>query len=308
MGRSLGSACANGHDDVVSVLNDYGAPLDSSDSYGRTPLVHACRNGNLPMVRLLLKLGADVRWKTGVPPLAAACDFGDLEVVKALVESGADPNPAIDITPLSLAFYSFTKSLVSGYWHYTPAKTDETFARLLLLKSANPNVRCEEFKRKFPPRIKHTALSRAMLSRTLMYGAAITGNAELLSLLFEKGADANVESGKDYYDALLDSCLNGREEVVKVLLTNGKSVPYRDIAYYRRVVSEAVEQHRSRIVELVLTEGHGFRAQSRHWYSGSLQITTNRGYDDIAKLLMDTGVELPEQILTLPPSPSARSH
>jgi hypothetical protein len=35
-------------------------------------------------------------------------------------------------------------------------------------------------------------------------------------------------------------------------------------------------------------------------------MALDEGYDEIAKTLMDMGVELPEQIVTLPPSPSAR--
>jgi hypothetical protein len=45
---------------------------------------------------------------------------------------------------------------------------------------------------------------------------------------------------------------------------------------------------------LVLTEGHGFRAQKRALYSGSLRMALDQGYDEIAKILMDMGVKLPE--------------
>jgi ankyrin repeat protein len=235
-----------------------------------------------------------------------------LEIVKALVDSGADPNPPRQIgqtTPLSLAFYSFTTS--TNLHTFQPAGVDETFVRLLLSKSANPNVRCRNSSRLFPVNFKHidnthTEQSRKLLSRTLIYAASLTDNAELLQLLFEKGADANVEGGKDYYDALLDSCLNGREEVVKVLLANGASVACRDDGYYRWTVQKFTLKRYSRIVELLLTEGHGFRAQERDLYSGSLRMALDKGYDEIAKTLMDMGVELPEQIVALPPSPSAR--
>jgi ankyrin repeat protein len=299
MGRSLASACQNSHIDMVSVLLDYSTPLDYSDFHGRATLVTACGHGDLPMVRLLLKSGADVHCKTDVPPIAVACDTGELEIVKALVDSGADPNtPRLihETTPLSLAFYSFTASRTRRI--IEPIGIDETFVRLLLSKSANPNVRCRDWTRTMhyitPFAIAHTEQSRKLLSRTLIYAASIMDNARLLQLLFEKGADANVEGGKDYYDALLDSCLNGRENVVKVLLANGASVVCRDEGYYRGVVQEVTKKRRSRIVELVLTEGHGFRAQERDLYSGSLQMALDNGYDEIARFLMDLGVELPD--------------
>jgi ankyrin repeat protein len=215
MGRSLILAFEKSHDDVVSVLLEYGASLDSPSFQGTTPLVHACERSILPMVRLLLKSGADVHCKKiGVPPIAVACDNGDLEIVKALVESGADPDPPRQIhetTPLSLAFLSFTLSTNLRTIH--PAGFDETLVRLLLSKSANPNVRCIESQRpsyfRFGIReYAHTQQSRQMLSRTLIYAASIMDNAGLLRLLFEKGADANAEDGKDYYDALSNSCVS----------------------------------------------------------------------------------------------------
>ena len=299
LGDSLRSACDNGHDDVVSILLDYGAPLDSPDFHGGTPLALACRYGSLPIVRLLLKSGADANCKTSVPAIEVACDYGYLEIVKALVESGADPNtPRLihQTTPLSLAFYSFTVSKARRI--VEPTGIDETFVRLLLSKSANPNVRCRESERTVPLGAEyyeyaHTEQSRKLLSRTLIYAASFTDNAELLQLLFEKGADANIGGGEDYHAALMHSCRRGREEVVKVLLANGARVALKDASYYHEMVSEATRDRQSRIVELLLTQGHGFAAQRRHIYGGSLRIALEKGYDEIAKFLMDIGVKLP---------------
>jgi ankyrin repeat protein len=279
MVMSLAKACALGHDSVVRVLLDHGGFLHSK------LLVQACRKGYLHVIQMLLENGADINLGDGSEtPIAAACKHGELSIVKALVESGADPDPPGEITPLSLAFYS------AALWNpWTPAKIDEPFVRLLLSRSANPNVRCLIPRRLIGCNIAHTEQSRAMLSRTLMYGAAIMDNAELLRLLFEKGADPNIEDGKDYYDALLDACHHGHEEVVNVLLANGTSFPCRDATYYRRVVEEAVRQRRSRIVELLLTEGHRFRARSR--YSVAIDLARYNGYDEITEILINHVVE-----------------
>ena len=257
------------------------------------------------VVQLLLEKGADVNLGDGSQtPIAAACSRGELSIVKALVESGADPDAPGVTTPLSLAFYSFTWSKSTTYFGFHPVDIDETFARILLSKSANPNVRCLVPVRMVDWAIAHTEQSRAMLSRTLMYRAAIMDNAELLRLLFEKGADANAENGRDYHDALEDSCLNGREEVVKVLLANGTSVACREAEYYHRVVGQTTRNRHGRIVELLLTEGHGFRAQSRDLYSGSLRLAQDSGYDEIVKILTERDVDASNA--TLPYSPSER--
>ena len=326
MGNMLSSVCSRGYDSVVRVLLDFGAPVDHLNSMAGTALFQACRNGRLQVVQLLLEKGADANLGNGFQtpiiaacsrgevsivkalvesgadvnlgdgfqtPIAAACSRGELSIVKALVESGADPDPPGEITPLSLAFYSFT--MPTRPYYIVPVDIDETFARKLLSKSANPNVRCLLPGRMVGWVIAHTEQSRAMLSRTLMYRAAIMDNAELLRLLFEKGADANAENGRDYHDALEDSCLNGREEVVKVLLANGTSVACRDAAYYRRVVEEATGNRHGRVVELLLTESKGFCVQSRSVYSGSLKIALDKGFEEIAKFLIDRHVETPWQ-------------
>jgi hypothetical protein len=178
MGESLLNACTCGHDSVVRVLLDCGVPVDLVSPQQGTPLVQACRSGHLHVVQMLLENGADVNLGGGSrTPIAAACEYGELSVVKALVKSGADPNPILETTPLSLAFYSFTISTVPGLNSWTPAKIDKTFARLLLSRSANPNVRCSVPGRSMGPNIAHTEQSGAILARTLMYGAAIMDNA-----------------------------------------------------------------------------------------------------------------------------------
>ena len=299
MRESLLAACARGHDSAVRVLLDCGAPVDCLDRSFGVPLVAACRGGYLHIVQLLLENGADVNIGDYLAtPIAAACEYGELSVVKALLESGADPDPTTEMTPLSLAFFPITEKIEFGINSdvYEPTRIDETLVRLLLSRFANPNVKCRVPRRLGGNWISHTFLSHAMLSRTLMYGAAIMDNAELLRLLFESGADANTEDGKDYYHALQDSCRNGREEVVKVLLANGASVACRDADYYRDVVKEATALCYGRIVKLLLTEGHGFRTQSRYVYSDSLQIAVDLNYDEIARFLMDMGVETPKHV------------
>jgi len=252
MGTSLELACGQGSDNLVRVLLDYGAPVNSLHLPGRSPLVAACRQGHVSIVQLLLGKGADANFETlAETPLAVACSlnsFGYISIVKALLESGADPNPLDIPTPLSVAFCRMSESLGD----HRPAK---------------------------------------ILGRTLMYGASITNKAGLLGLLFEYGADANAEGGQDYHDALLDSCLHGHEEVVKVLLANGTGVTCKDDEYYRKVVEEATKNRRGQVVELVLTEGGEFRSRSRDLYTGSLQIALDEGYDEIATFLMDIGVE-----------------
>jgi ankyrin repeat protein len=50
----LNSASTNGHVDVVKLLLEKGANVESKDKYGRTPLLLAARCGREAVIKLLL--------------------------------------------------------------------------------------------------------------------------------------------------------------------------------------------------------------------------------------------------------------
>ena len=97
--------------DTVAVLKliKEGANVNQIDEYGTTPLMNACRWGQLPMVKLLLANGAKVdepKSPMGRTPLMVACAYyAGLDIISLLVDNGAKINAkATDgTTPLMLA-------------------------------------------------------------------------------------------------------------------------------------------------------------------------------------------------------------
>jgi ankyrin repeat protein len=77
--------------EVVKVLINSGADIESKDNDGRTPLAWASLAGNLAIVELLLGAGVDTQAKgnDGRTPLSRAAFLGKLEVVKVLTVAGA---------------------------------------------------------------------------------------------------------------------------------------------------------------------------------------------------------------------------
>ena len=60
-----------------------------------SPLMAACRNGNIEIVKKLILAGAKVNWKTsklGEFPLLYAAYSGNPELVKLLIDNGAKVN------------------------------------------------------------------------------------------------------------------------------------------------------------------------------------------------------------------------
>jgi ankyrin repeat protein len=90
-------ASENGRTPVVRFLLKNGANPNDADttSAGQTPLIHAAFNGHTKIIKLLLDAGADIEKKNNIPgegPLINAVQEGKIEVAKLLLERGANPN------------------------------------------------------------------------------------------------------------------------------------------------------------------------------------------------------------------------
>ncbi|MBL7812540.1 MAG: ankyrin repeat domain-containing protein [Bacteroidetes bacterium] len=67
--------------------------IEATNSYGETPLMQACRLGNLEMVKLLLQNAANPNARTPGSDFALAISarYGYTEIVQSLLDNGADP-------------------------------------------------------------------------------------------------------------------------------------------------------------------------------------------------------------------------
>ncbi|MGF6656836.1 ankyrin repeat protein [Paraburkholderia youngii] len=79
-------AAANGHDDIVKVLLDHSAYVDTGSPNGTTPLMMAARGGHVSTVKLLLDNGADLSVKNqiGMTALDFAKTYKEPDVVEGL--------------------------------------------------------------------------------------------------------------------------------------------------------------------------------------------------------------------------------
>jgi len=93
---ALRQAAQNGHTEVIKLLLDKGATVDSTDSLGVTPLIIASQKGHKNVLELLVAKGANVNAHAAglgdMTALAMASQDGHLDCVQFLISKEADVN------------------------------------------------------------------------------------------------------------------------------------------------------------------------------------------------------------------------
>jgi ankyrin repeat protein len=225
-------AAAEGNAAAADVLIEAGAGVHARSPGGFTPLLFAVRNAHLDTVERLLDHGADVNDAApdGSSALSMAVVNAYFEIASVLLDRGADPNlPDPRGSPLHAVAWLRKPGAdgaagVGGTPQGTPqptgAATALDLAKALLDHGADPNARIAWQEQRFgkeggsarnPPNIR---LGRHLLSyvgATPFYVAAKNGDAVLMRLLADHGADPTtptragitplmVAAGLDYWE------------------------------------------------------------------------------------------------------------
>lgn len=106
---ALCCAAENGHVEAVVFLLDSGANISRGVGLHAPALRAACRNGHLPVVKLLMKhmekLGMDIRTKGG-DALENACRGGHVAVVRLLLLAGVNHTSGFGTMPKFIARFN----------------------------------------------------------------------------------------------------------------------------------------------------------------------------------------------------------
>jgi ankyrin repeat protein len=123
IGRTaLALAAFGGHEDVVAFLLSKGARVNSRDFLDVTPLMWACREGHVGVVRMLSQhmgeQGLNEQGTEGMTPLHLASAKGHEECVRNLLLAGADPTIMDDegTVPRVLAEENGNENCVAAFW------------------------------------------------------------------------------------------------------------------------------------------------------------------------------------------------
>ncbi|KOB76652.1 putative sex-determining protein fem-1 [Operophtera brumata] len=193
------------------------------DQAGAPPLWCAAAAGHLPLVKLLVRAGANVNstTRTHSTPLRAACFDGHFDIVKFLVENGAGKNPESQRPLLKLLqraganFHSMTQMHSS----HLRSKVFDIF-KFLVENGTDVN-------------------RKSVKGNTALHDCAESGSLVILKLLLGQGASMDVDSYGKYLltlnadvnrksvkgnTALHDCAESGSLVILKLLLGQGASM------------------------------------------------------------------------------------
>ncbi|KAI9772775.1 MAG: hypothetical protein M1839_002320 [Geoglossum umbratile] len=276
-------ACENENTGVLRYLADKGVDLNLIiDSQKCTPLQLAARGGKLPVIRLLLELGADVNGNPGeggstihyalhsrnesvvrfimdngallddsFPGLSILCKAiksGLLDLVPLLLEKGANVNKEESSwTPVALAFSKKRRDVVELLMDRGANFADAGPGVLLEAVRSRPLAEIKELLDYGVDPNSHGGY------KTPITIAAEQGKRDVVELLLDYGADPNANVGVDRGPLAL-AAASGDIAMVEFLLERGAD-PNLIKKGYRYPLYDAIAKGNLQLVDLLL--GHG---------------------------------------------------
>ncbi|KAI9345692.1 ankyrin repeat-containing domain protein [Obelidium mucronatum] len=274
---ALHFAAGHGHLEVVQTLIDAHATIDAIDKNGKlTPLIHACRTGQLEVVKLLLSKGANIfaADNMGRTPLIHAVKNGHFELVVTLLAEGADASASdtSDNSPLHYACGFGWRDIAKVLLDYGQAELNALNSwkcTPLMIADMKGHFGLTQYLLELPG-IEVNFLDKDGFSMVhLMFNTEMTSRQDVdmrikkLETLLKHGADPNVKSVEGEtalhmlmnwtFDASfsLDDVSSYQVKVLELLIENGALLEERNGEEETPLLVAVKNVHLALVVELL---------------------------------------------------------
>lgn len=251
-------ASQNGFYDIVEYLINSDANVNQCNKKGKSPLYCASKRGHLNIVKLLLNNGVDVNKSTlnNKSSLYRAVKRGHFEICKVLIENGANVNK------------TDCEGSAPLYW---AAKREYIYILNLLLEhKASPNNKNDK-------------------GKTALHCAAKAGCVDIATCLVNKGADVHIEDLRKR-TPLYFASKRGHVVMVNYLIKCGSDGNIKTIRSKSAVLRASQRNHTntlkallSKSVDVNITDDSGV---------SPLHFAAQFGYLEVVRILLDAGAEI----------------
>ncbi|MGR3302530.1 MAG: ankyrin repeat domain-containing protein [Candidatus Scalindua sp.] len=313
------------HPNIIKLLIEMGADVNDVNEGGgyitKTALHEAIKRNSLDIVKILIENGANIETKNinKYTPLQMAAKQGKTDIVEILIEKGADLDAVEHIdTALTMALekgnYDIAKLLINKGAEVNiyngralNLADNNTEIKELLVKNGAVDYReMNSFRQDvYDGKVesvnkmleKHPRLIYSLGSpgQTPIYRAIQGKSAEMVSLLVSKGAvinmlDLNGQAPIHY------AAKNGQKAVLEVLIENGANVNIHTTGSLRTYTGctplhwAALNGHKE-IIDILLSNGAELESQTTHGKT-PLHLAVKSGNKDIVQLLLLKGANV----------------
>jgi|GEM_PF-5640838 len=280
---------------------------------GLIPLVIAINNQNYELIKLLLKNGADLNYKSNEnpkPPLLIAMEINNIDIFKILIRAGANYKDRIPVNidenikipeGIPLSFYSILVNC--------DRKIPDFFISNNML--LNDVIKTEMFGYKVNMNIMQLAIQNTDLD-TVKYlvekGADLYDKAggifislnwaifsekyDIVKYLIEKGVNVNYSENVFNYSPLMQAVEKDNINMAKLLLENGADPNHKSCEYeyiIRKTEDEWDPDVKYKLMLQLMNEKIEFGDFKENEYVTPLIIAQRNGYDEMVALLKKFG-------------------
>jgi ankyrin repeat protein len=307
---------------IAKMLLDAGAKVDSRNAFGSTPLGLATYVGDAKLTTLLLERGADpdARDNNNRTPFTTACRYGHEAVVKVLLDHGAETGDMLGAVETATGSAGMAGAQAKGATQSKPQpvstdlvvdfmesaiRGDADKLEKLINAGVDVNVATKGgdtalilaaglgYARVASVLLDHGAdidQGTASARATPLMWAAFNGKTDLVRLLVERGADIAKQNNKAY-TALMLAAEEGRDEILRFLHAEGADVNAVNAEGHSPLTLASVGGH-AQVVEYLIAQGADVQIRTREDGSTALILAAEKGYEDVARLLVGAGVKV----------------